>query len=262
MRYSTAALSAALLFCVACTRVPDQSDVTRVDTLDIIRNIRCETKDALFAYPRSRSIDRSLISYSFEFASSEINTLSGGSTLLIPLTAGTFTLGLDAGVVRRRDGEQVINFQEDLGNLRTLDCSRANFVDSSRYPIIGHVGTREVVDKFVELNSQRGLLQGKFIRTLFFRVTLSGGVRPSLSIIPAKGHKRDGSLSLGGSRDDSHRLVISLKPPPTTTTPTGERMSVEEAADELLKAKKRALQELDVERSLRIERQLLEKIDP
>jgi hypothetical protein len=255
----------------ACNTSPDVRDVTQIDTVEIIRNIRCETSNAVASYPPDHWIHESAIAYGFTFNAIERNGLSGGLAFAFPVSpAGKWILGLDAGLSRHREGESVVDMGEVLGNLKNLDCSMPSN-PAHGYPITGQVGIRDVVDRFVAVNAFQGVLQKKFTRSLRYELRVNGGIRPSISVIPATGHLRDGNLNASAERHDVHKLLIALVAPvkaprPAPVVRDGRRSFGERApAAPVVRSPgsvDRALQALDAERRLRNDELILQKLGP
>ena len=256
-----------------CTVSPDVRDVTQIDTLEIIRNIRCETREAVLDYPSDHWLHSAAIAYGFTFNALEKNGLSGGLGFTFPvMPAGKWILGIDAGVSRHREGESVVDLGEILGNLNEADCSQRP-PSAHGYPITGKVGLKEVIDRFVAINALEGVLQKKFTRSLRYELRVNGGIKPSVNVIPAKGHIRDGNLNLSAERQDVHKLLIALVPPTKTVVRTpapkdgnqrklAPRFAPRSAPSAGPASIERALQALDAERRLRNDELILQKLGP
>lgn len=267
-RFLVVTLVGAPLLLAGCNASPDVRDVTQIDTVEIIRNIRCETRNAVASYPPDHWIHETAIAYGFTFNALERNGLSGGLGFAFPVQpAGKWILGLDAGVARHREGESVVDMGEILGNLRTLDCSMPS-APAHGYPITGQVGIREVVDRFVAVNAFPGVLQKKFTRSLRYELRVNGGIRPSISVIPSAGHVRDGNLNVSAERQDVHKLLIALVAPVKSTGRAivrDGRRSLQPAPPAVVRSPAsvdRALQALDAERRLRNDELILQKLGP
>lgn len=267
-RFLAATLVGAPLLLAGCNASPDVRDVTQIDTVEIIRNIRCETRNAVASYPPGHWIHDTAIAYGFTFNALERNGLSGGIGFAFPVQpAGKWILGLDAGVARHREGESVVDMGEILGNLRTLDCSMPS-APAHGYPITGQVGIREVVDRFVAVNAFTGVLQKKFTRSLRYELRVTGGIRPSISVIPSAGHVRDANLNLSAERQDVHKLLIALVAPVKSAGRAivrDGRRSLQPGPAPVVRSPAsvdRALQALDQERRLRNDELILQKLGP
>jgi hypothetical protein len=254
----------------ACATSPDVRDVTNIDTVEIIRNIRCEARTALGVYPPGHWVHSAAIAYGFTFNAVERNNLSAGLGFTFPvLPAGRWILGLDAGVSRYREGENVVDLGEILSNLGSLDGSAAR-PEAHGYPITGKVGIQEVVDRFVAVNALSGVVQKKFTRSLRYELKVNGGLKPSISVIPSTGYVRDGNLNATADRQDVHKLLIALVPPekPSFAPPSDDRRRRAPGAAAPAPAAgepgsvERALEALDAERRLRNDELILRKLGP
>ena len=258
------------LLLVSCHTSPDVRDVTQIDTVEIIRNIRCETREAVSAYPPDHWVHETAIAYGFTFNALEKNGLSGGIGFTFPVSpAGKWILGMDAGVARHREGESVVDMAEILANLKGVDCS-APSSPAHGYPITGSVGIREVVDRFVAVNSLPGVVQKKYTRSLRYELRVNGGIKPSITVIPSAGHIRDGTLNVTAERQDVHKLLIALVAPvktPVVRAPPPDkfgRRSFTQPGPVVRSpgSVDRALQALDAERRLRNDELILQKLGP
>ncbi|MGD9827873.1 MAG: hypothetical protein AB7U66_03995, partial [Hyphomicrobiaceae bacterium] len=75
--FASMGLLAGLVLASGCSRIPDQFDVTRVEVMEIVRNIRCEVKRVASDYPGNHWMHGIPISYDFEFTTIEDNDNSG-----------------------------------------------------------------------------------------------------------------------------------------------------------------------------------------
>lgn len=257
------------LLLVSCHASPDVRDVTQIDTIDIIRNIRCETREAVAAYPPDHWVHGTAIAYGFTFNAIEKNGFGGGIGFTFPVSpAGKWVLGADAGIARHREGESVVDMGEILANLTSLDCA-APSGPAHGYPITGNVGIREVVDRFVAVNSLPGVVQKKYTRALRYELRVNGGLKPTISVIPSAGNIRDGSLSITAERQDVHKLLLALVAPAKSgghapVTKFGKR-SLQSSGPPAVMAPgsvDRALRDLDSERRLRNDELILQKLGP
>lgn len=208
-----AGAAALVLGLFGCSSLPDQSQMTGVDIVDIIQNVRCELKEVISAYPENASINRMIIAYNFDFTSLEENIVAGGATFAIPMAHGTFRIGFDANETKHREGERTINLSEEIGNVRKLNCSQTARIDSIYYPVTGRVGISDVIRRYVTLHGEKGLRVGTFTDQLVYWLSLNGNVRPSVSLIPVSKHNIDASATIGGARKDTHKIFISISEP-------------------------------------------------
>ncbi len=181
--------------------------------VDIIKNVRCELKDALNRYPEADPINKWVIAYAFTFTAVEDNRANGAADFTIPIAHGSFRIGFDAGTVRHREGEKQITLAERIGNVRKLDCTALHRTNSSHYPILGRVGITEVIDRYASLMREDKVKIGVFTDQLFFTLNYAGGVRSSATIVPLSGHNRSFVLNAAALREDRHKLLLQITPP-------------------------------------------------
>lgn len=273
-----------------CSALPDQSEMTGVDIVDIIQNVRCELKEAISQYPESHSINRMMIAYNFDFTSFEENGAGGAATFAIPLAHGTFKIGFDASETKHREGERTINISEAIGNVRKLNCAPTQRSGSMFYPVTGRVGISDVVRRYVTLHGENGLRVGTFSDQLVYWLAMSGSVRPSVSLIPVSKHNLDASASISGARKDTHKILLQISEPSRskpvdiriTNWPDGLSVQQQGEADKGTPksglrsgrtgggaaggsgggsdARDNALRDLQIERSLKIQQDILDRI--
>jgi hypothetical protein len=208
-----------------CSSLPDQSEMTGVDIVDIIQNVRCELKEAISAYPANAPINHMLIAYNFDFTSFEENVAAGGATFAIPMAHGVFKIGFDAGETKHREGERTINITEEIGNVRKLNCSHTARSDSLHYPVTGSVGIANVIQRYVSLHGEKGLKVGTFTDQLVYWLQLNANVRPSVSLIPVSKHNIDASAQIGATRKDQHKIFLSISEPSRKQQPLDIRIT-------------------------------------
>jgi hypothetical protein len=272
--------TAAAIALGSCSSLPEQSEMTGVDIVDIIQNVRCELKEAIAKYPATHPINGMYIGYGFTFTSLEENVESGAGTFVIPIAHGTFKIGFDAGETAHREGEKTIDLAEQISNVRKLDCSRTHRVESIKYPVLGRVGLTEVVDRYATLDAQNGLQIGGFKNNLQFWLNVSAGVKPSVSIVPVPGHTRDFSLNISANRKDTHKLLVSISSPPKKQVTRVEIVNWPEGSVQKDGAeggagrkavgtpgeavrpngRENAIRELQFERSLKIQQDILDRL--
>jgi hypothetical protein len=195
-----------------CSAIPDQADLSGVDTVDIINNIRCETSTALKRYPPFAKDDDYVIGFLFNFDTETKKNLGGDATITWPIPLGTFTLGVDGGVERKRYGEENVSIAEAFSKLRNTNCLVAQGSRPHSYPITGSIGVGEVIDKYFELDSLPNAKVGEFYRTLRFTLKLDGGISPSWSLVRSSGVKIGANVDASAERTDTHEVKITITP--------------------------------------------------
>lgn len=245
MRHALSAL--ALLVVTGCSVHPIPDDVSPIPTQDIVRSMRCETKHAvrdriareldavgITGLAPERVLDpenlasirkaspklaakllaygASSIAYRFEFSISETNDLGGSLGLKIPFTTSAFELAASGETKRAREGVRRFETVETFADLAKLHCQDFTVRDKNQlYPITGSIGMTKAVTTFVDL-TEFGGTKGEFTDTLTFTTTLSGSIKPTLTLSPVPNSFRVVSATgeVGGSRSDKHMVTISF----------------------------------------------------
>ena len=240
----------------ACSIHPVPFDVPGYRTIDIVKRIRCEAKQALDKFAQEdafkrRIYDNMTIGYKFTFTITENNNLGAKANLFMPISNGTFTLGINGGSERERVGIRdftfVDNFREardeqvcNLGANGNKDRNRENFA----YPITGRIGLEEVIRTYLELQTiglgklppvvfklpprdpeLRKLAKkqdrkapatatAEFVETFEFATTISAGASPKVELKPIGSglSLTQASGDLSGSRTDRHAVIVTLAP--------------------------------------------------
>lgn len=238
-----------------CSHTPDPSGADyRIEPAYIIRNVRCEIGAAILSdYPPGHWIRKSDIAYGLTIRAEENNTLSSPFNFVWPISLGTASLGPSFGRESFRAGENIVNIAEGIEEAaRDLDgpstewpCNQDIVLKSIRYPIIGTLGLREVVRKFVDVNNVskvNGMKDGGFTQTLKFHLKWLGGVKPAFSIKIADGRERSGSSELKIDRKDVHELILKIAPPVKVTFVAPSKRGMQEGGpqDQLVPPNSRA----------------------
>lgn len=190
-RIALLALSCAL---GACSIHPLPENVTGVRTLDIVRKIRCEARDAIVyealeylhnnGYPNFTEQDllsikrfkwrepvKSVLPYfedagivlAFTLDMAETDGIVASADIIKPLTHGTFTLSPSAGDTVKRENMRVFTVVDNFLELIALaydDKKYCDFTPSSpnfQYPMVGEIGLHEIVRTFLYLALFNGL---------------------------------------------------------------------------------------------------------
>jgi hypothetical protein len=225
-----------------CSTVPIQDDVTRKETFQIVQQIRCEARKAVFQY--RDNLPNAAIAYEFTFSITEGNNATTSATAGVPFLAGSFSLMGSAGINDTRETNRnftTVDTFTDLMNLK--NCSRDELARDFIYPISGDIGMEEVVGTFIKLSqiddaaataavppspngpAPSGTTAGTtdvftFADTLMFTTTLMAGLTPTLTLNPISRQFRisNATAGLAAGRTDIHTVVVALAAMPQSKT--------------------------------------------
>lgn len=250
LKLAVAVVAASL---AGCSIHPIPDDVSRYSTEEIVRNVRCEAKEAVrerieqglhridlsditpdtvlknkadFERIRRRDPEvaakfvaygASNIAYEFDFMIDENNDNTGSVTFNLPFVDSSgFTLGLDGAAKKARSGHRKFTTVEKFSELVELRCPR-DWVPPDRnlaYPLTGSIGVARIMKTFIEV-SELGGGKGDFSDTIKFTTELSGSVKPTLELKPVVDRFRviKADGNFGSGRKDVHQVTVTLSFP-------------------------------------------------
>ena len=244
-------IAASAVALASCSTHPLPDDVSRYSTEDIVRNVRCEAKEAVrerieqallevglvginpetvLADKRNFEIVKranrqlaakfiaygaSTITYKFDFDITENNDNSGSVTFAVPFTKGEFTLALGGKLNKERQGHRTFTTAESFEELVYLDCR--NWLQPHRnfvYPLTGSIGMREVINAFIDVAELRGA-DKVFTDDIKFTTFVRGKINPALELTPVKNRFQvaAANANLESKRKDLHNVTVSLSFP-------------------------------------------------
>ena len=272
-------ISAALVCCLSvtltnCSIAPIPDDVTRKSTYGIVQQIRCEARRAVIDH--GQGFATAAIAYEFNFHIFETNNAGADATGTIPfLAGGSFSIVGSAALNRTRDNLRNFKLVDTFDDLRKMNCSQEALEKNWIYPIGGDIGMYEVVSTFMKLQKTENLSGSDvftFADTLAFTTDVSGGLKPSLTLVSVPdGFRLTGANgNFTAERMDAHTVTLSLaagrQPPRFAAAPLGATVFSPAASIQTnsallsttliqaaANAKDRALVELDRQRILALQ---------
>lgn len=217
-----AALSATLLTVAGCSTHPLPEDVSRKSTVDIVKRMRCEIREAVNKLSSADNVELegTVVGFDFVLKMTEENKATAGKlSFADPLARGKFTLDLTGSAEKERFNERRFRVVDNMYKLSLEEnCSeqeqRANFV----YPITGRIGLDELVFTYWKLKDVTSFKpyedddQRAFIDKLLFTTTLSAGLSPTIQIDSPAGGFELTNASVAGNvvRKDEHQVTVAI----------------------------------------------------
>jgi len=166
------------------------------------------------------------IAYNFDFTMTEDNDLTAGVDFLKPLTQPRFTLGIDAGIKRKRSNYRTFTVTDTFSSLLKLNnrvyCAGQIVQANYAYPIAGRIGVDKLVNDFIELTLFANL-GGKatpgnpggpptIADRLTFTTTLNASADPMVVFTPVTSafQLTNASLTASAVRSDMHQVAVAL----------------------------------------------------
>jgi hypothetical protein len=257
--------------------IPD--DVSPYSTEDIVRNVRCEAKEAV----RER-IERALlrvglhgmdpervlepgnlevikrtdmelaktfaayggssIAYRFEFTITENNDKNGSVTFKVPFVGGDFSLKLNADKLnKQRKGVRVFHSYEAFADLVHLDCDHWQQPPRNiAYPLTGSIGMGRIMNAFIDVSELKGG-ENSFIDDITFTTFVRGAVKPVLVLEPVINQFRvvAAQAQLENNRQDIHRVTVAFAFPDFKKVETGRALTARSIARLAVESTERVL---------------------
>lgn len=210
-----------LLCCLAggCVRPPEiREDV--ITTTDVILNIKCELRDALRRMrPHSAWMTKSDASWEAGFTVTlrvvAKGDLTGDASFVVPLSPGTFTVALTAGVSSEATRTETIDFTENLHRLLNFDLCPSDVAADRRDILLeGRLGFADLVARAIASRQMADIKPTSLSYNLNFDIKKNGSVSPKFSLIPIGGSRTfGGGVSLVGTQTDTDSLKVVFTAP-------------------------------------------------
>jgi hypothetical protein len=169
------------------------------------------------------------LGFGFEFRMTDKDSSSLGLDFSIPLSKGSFALGIALSEEKTRANTRQFDLAEDVAHLMADGATCEMRSSNWRYPLTGEIGLVEAVKAFLSLAKIEGFFKERkktekegergasakaedFTDTLEFTTEVSGGPSPILSLNPIANHFRlvKATPKTSGSRKDVHKLTITF----------------------------------------------------
>lgn len=201
----------------ACSIHPQTEDFSRTAVPDIVHAIKCEAKQAIAdtVRPEEQYLMGTGLGLAFYFELSEANDRGSEGTFSFPVAQGTFKIGYDVGIDKKRKSTQQLSTADTFKMLSQIRCDgdgkRRNFM----YPITGNIGLSTTFMNYVDMMRQHAKAGSmtQFSDEVQFTTDIGATLTPSIDLKPLSGNLIDAKAILSDSRTDVHRVTVSFTPP-------------------------------------------------
>ncbi len=216
-------ISLTVLIAASCTR--PAKFPKRVSVADVLDSLRCELLEAV---QKHASSDPWFLEWTASYSLSltvdrNAGASTNNSTYVVPVSLGTFTLGLTANLNAQSFQLMAIEGGIDkLKNFAGYFCPRYEPGYRGRL-LAGDLGLNEWLAEVVpDLRAGPGAKQPAVAKeiayTMKFVITKEGSIMPSWSLTRSNGHIFRPNFKIGGARKKTHELIITLNAPEKETT--------------------------------------------
>lgn len=178
--------------------------------------------------------------FGFAFKIKETNKNGGETALNVPIGAATLTVGFTAAHDKVREAIREFELVLTMGDLlKSKACEQRPPLQSEElsYPISGNIGLQETFHTFAKLwldagdnlrfsDRKFGTKLDGFVDVLTFTTTVSGGIKPEVTLAASKNSARltKSSLAHSSIREDEHKLYVVIVPKKPTDVAKGVRV--------------------------------------
>jgi hypothetical protein len=190
-----------------CSSLPDLPNDDHVNIADVLYSIRCQLADSVQIYQEKYPwINDWAASTKIQLNVVETGEKSGGANLVVPITNGTFTIGLSAGLTQKATRTATVEASFDLEDINCPDLSGDE--NPPKY-IQGSLGLREWIQRVTAALESSQTLPSSLGYSTNFTLKTNGSLTPSFNVIPGMDRRLGANLKIAGTREDEHSLTIT-----------------------------------------------------
>ncbi|MCB1482845.1 MAG: hypothetical protein KDJ55_12970 [Rhodobiaceae bacterium] len=198
-----------------CATTP-KATVYDVTPTDVLRNVKCELRDA---YRDNADLAGDWLS-ALQISLKVFNTGDAGASanFVIPINPGVFSIGLSSGISGYGAKTERIYFNESLSGLSDpvydTICDDALYFRGKRIMLLGKIGFADLFARIRESITATHTNVTQLDYNLSFEISMTGDASARVSSVPiGKDSIFGAGLSVGGEKSNSHHLQVTFYPP-------------------------------------------------
>lgn len=204
-----------------CATLPQLPSREILPIADVVAAFQCETKAAVYnlqlQHPDMdwRFLSKWAVGAGLTLIAEDKGELSADLNSVIPITRGTFNIGLNADLVGTAKRTVNLKMTFAITDLNKLDCNRP--IVSGPHALTSNLGLYEWLDRSFVATDKRNAV-GDLLSvgtTIQFTALAEGKLSPKVSLV-----RTDFGGFLSGTRTDDHTLDLSFAPIPAEPKPT------------------------------------------
>jgi hypothetical protein len=198
-----------------CATLPPFRD-DAVSTADVILNIRCELREAVWSRPGTEWVHTWNAGLTFGLEVQHTGGIDADTSWVFPMfQSATFTVAPVLGFSGQATRKENINFNEKLEFLRDDAKLRCGTQDPDRYARLGgEIGFADLLDRVGQSMDKANIQPKDLSYNLDFVIKMNGNLTPKFSLIPVGRDGRfTGFAKWTGSHSDTQTLKLVLTPP-------------------------------------------------
>ena len=207
MRRKCWALLIPLIGLTGCASVPEIPAEDYVTVSDILYSSECELKESIdYLSVKLPFVTHQLVALTYTLRAADSRSGSADANLVVPVTDGTFSLGLTGGLDASRSRTTSLTVTYDTGKLR---CPAPRKGPDGPNRIEGGIGLKDWLLKVSQSLARVGSTPRSMTYELSFDIVARGGAKPGFSIgLP--GVQYGVSIGTSGSHQRAHSVLISV----------------------------------------------------
>lgn len=191
-----------------CATLPEIHKKDYVQIKDVLLAVDCELYDATRAIARDYpGATNQVVLAAYTLQVADTLTGDGSTSVVIPISNGTFTLGFSANAKRKATRKTEVKV---LYETNDLECNVDAFAREAAEKIEGSLGLKDWLLEIADVLKKSRKQPKALSYEVSFVVTKGGKLEPRFGIVRQSGHQIGGVFGLSGSRETTHKIVLSV----------------------------------------------------
>lgn len=205
MRTYAAFVGLALGALGGCASIPDIPEEEYVKVADVLYTTECELKEAIDALSREVKVGKQLIQVIYRLNVVETGKGSAGAGVVVPISNGTFSLGLAVGSTHTNSRKTSFTVEYLSPELR---CVVPEGVEPPQR-LEGDLGLGSWLLRTASTLSSVDETPTAMTYEVGFNIVRNAELKPAIGLAFADGHKFGADLALTGSRETEHVITVT-----------------------------------------------------
>jgi hypothetical protein len=172
---------------------------------DVLHTTECELKEAIDTLRQRITVGEQLIKVTYDLDVVETGKGTGSAGFTIPISNGTFSLGLSAGQTEQHTRKTSFTLEYESKRLR---CNEGTGPDAPRR-LEGDLGLSDWLLKTAGVLWQADETPTAMTYQVGFDLTRNAELKPAIGVAFTDGHKYGADLTLTGSRQTRHSILVA-----------------------------------------------------
>ncbi|MFN0264607.1 hypothetical protein ACKTEK_12085 [Tepidamorphus sp. 3E244] len=204
-----------------CATTP-KAEVYDVTPTDVLRNIKCELREAYRNNEQLAGDWLSALQLSMKVSNSA--GAGGGVSFIVPTNPGTLSIGMSSRLSGYGAKTERIYFTESLSKLNAdvydTICNDALYYQGKRIMLVGKIGFDELFARVRDTIELTNTNVTQLDYNLYFEISMSGSASARISSLPIGSDGFFGAdVGADGEKGNNHSLQVTFYPPQPSYCP-------------------------------------------